>query len=1064
MQGADGPFDDSDEPFAVRYYTIYWRVYDLKELRPLNELSVVDSSGWSTSGVSTVEGPIPHDYRWGYWNTVWYRRFYNDAPVVNWNPETGGRAVWTQEVFMTRSEVEPDYRVLANFAYDFATKNFTTYAWLERGGVIQSAPTKCVITVYDASGAQIKELINTRPKGNGVFVTIWDASDLAPRELYFAKVEIEFAGLFYSSGVTFNLQVTAGEAAIADIVGRAESNILAGISGVSNEVAGVGEAVRGLQRDMTNLTALSEQSTNLLQALGALTNTLAFLSNEMVSVVGPAITNVDALVSQISEDAESGLARILTRPTTVESNATLSVLFKTRRGFGNNAVTLTVTPGGLTTPMAELVGGIYQADLTANWPLGAYTIACTDPAGNSDRIIVDVVARGALADVPVALSTITGQLHSIQVTLYAMTNVNWNAISNVAADVAAITQALYAVDWDALTNFSAAIGDLPADVAALTNRLLGVNWSALTNVAQDMAVITQALGNVNWQDILDIHRGVTSLTNLIASGSFPTNLLPTITNAIGGVSTNVEWMARQFQQVNWASLTNVADSLNAMTSTFARVNWEALTNVAVNVGAVTQAIGQVNWGALTNVSAQMTAITSAIYSVNWAALTNVSYDMATITNALGGMSWSEMRDTIASLSNRLAEVNWPSLTNVAADVGTITSALARIDWNSLSNVQATVGQVTSAIYSVNWGALTNVAGDLATVTNALGGMSWSEMRDTIAGLSNRLAQVNWASLTNVSADIGRITNVIANLNVGALTNLARDVNAITTALYAVQWGDLTNAAASVAGVSSGVAALTNRLLQVDWQAITNVSREMTIITNALGNMRWSDVLNIANNVTALRTDLSQVDWTALVNLPATDLGALAATVAQQVELKVGSPDDAPGAKSIFGQLAALERGLAAVGGEASQAAKKAQSARSEAGAATKGVKDLKQEVGEGNVEGIRRTIEQIREALTAAQKEIQDIPELIGPQRAQAQMQQMAEAIEKLAASKGFQYLVGLEELPAPGAGGAGLDTETVGKFNKNFQEIQSSMQFMQKLLDEMRYEPVVEESLIGAP
>jgi hypothetical protein len=39
-----------------------------------------------------------------------------------------------------------------------------------------------------------------------------------------------------------------------------------------------------------------------------------------------------------------------------------------------------------------------------------------------------------------------------------------------------------------------------------------------------------------------------------------------------------------------------------------------------------------------------------------------------------------------------------------------------------------------------------------------------------------------------------------------------------------------------------------------------------------------------------------------------------------------------------------------------------------------------------------------------------------------------------------------------------------MGALNRNMQEMKDSIQFMQKLVDEMRYEPVITESLVGVP
>ena len=74
---------------------------------------------------------------------------------------------------------------------------------------------------------------------------------------------------------------------------------------------------------------------------------------------------------------------------------------------------------------------------------------------------------------------------------------------------------------------------------------------------------------------------------------------------------------------------------------------------------------------------------------------------------------------------------------------------------------------------------------------------------------------------------------------------------------------------------------------------------------------------------------------------------------------------------------------------------------------------------------------------------------------------QVSGTIEELAASDGWPSLLSLK-LPEPGEAEPGVDLATLGKLAQDIEQMQGSMDFMQKLLDEMRYEPVIQESLIG--
>ncbi|MDA0578356.1 MAG: hypothetical protein O3B24_09690, partial [Verrucomicrobia bacterium] len=47
-------------------------------------------------------------------------------------------------------------------------------------------------------------------------------------------------------------------------------------------------------------------------------------------------------------------------------------------------------------------------------------------------------------------------------------------------------------------------------------------------------------------------------------------------------------------------------------------------------------------------------------------------------------------------------------------------------------------------------------------------------------------------------------------------------------------------------------------------------------------------------------------------------------------------------------------------------------------------------------------------------------------------------------------------------AAGGGMDKEDAKDLNLKIQELRDGMAFLKQLMDEMRYEPVVQESLLG--
>ena len=73
----------------------------------------------------------------------------------------------------------------------------------------------------------------------------------------------------------------------------------------------------------------------------------------------------------------------------------------------------------------------------------------------------------------------------------------------------------------------------------------------------------------------------------------------------------------------------------------------------------------------------------------------------------------------------------------------------------------------------------------------------------------------------------------------------------------------------------------------------------------------------------------------------------------------------------------------------------------------------------------------------------------------------MADAVNQLAKSKGFDNLLNFEGKGAAEAGG-GMDAALARDLDQKIQEVRAGMEFIKQLMDEMRYEPVVEPSFIG--
>jgi hypothetical protein len=178
---------------------------------------------------------------------------------------------------------------------------------------------------------------------------------------------------------------------------------------------------------------------------------------------------------------------------------------------------------------------------------------------------------------------------------------------------------------------------------------------------------------------------------------------------------------------------------------------------------------------------------------------------------------------------------------------------------------------------------------------------------------------------------------------------------------------------------------------------------------------------------------------------------------------MGDLGDSGTAGTLFGRINDINSQLGSVGVDAKNAALRSQSAKSRASAAVSGIQQLQGDIDEGDPAGALRTIREVQALLKEAKNEIDLIPKDEATSTIYTAVRGMADSIEQLAATKGFDFLLNWEPEPEDdGTGAGGIDPDLAKKLNENVQEVRSGMEFMQKLLDEMRFEPVVQETLLA--
>jgi hypothetical protein len=265
----------------------------------------------------------------------------------------------------------------------------------------------------------VRELESDVVLADGYFRIIWNdvavgeddppvAGKLRKGETYLARVEIVFNGVSFTAAVTYTLSLAPEYEQISmlsDQISKFEHGITNQVQDLTDVSTNFyANAMRRLNTITGQVASVETGVSNLVTEIGDFSNTvvrpLALLTNQMLEVIAPSMSNVLATVSNISRNTSADQARILNRPTTVEMGSTNTILYKTTPNveFGRVTVTAEGTGDGtgIEYTMTETTPGVgvYAYDMIADWGTGSYTITCKDPNA-SDSMIIEVVSAGA---------------------------------------------------------------------------------------------------------------------------------------------------------------------------------------------------------------------------------------------------------------------------------------------------------------------------------------------------------------------------------------------------------------------------------------------------------------------------------------------------------------------------------------------------------------------------------------------------------------------------------------------------------------------------------------------
>jgi len=152
----------------------------------------------------------------------------------------------------------------------------------------------------------------------------------------------------------------------------------------------------------------------------------------------------------------------------------------------------------------------------------------------------------------------------------------------------------------------------------------------------------------------------------------------------------------------------------------------------------------------------------------------------------------------------------------------------------------------------------------------------------------------------------------------------------------------------------------------------------------------------------------------------------------------------------------------APGSSASGAAKNAQTAKTAASAVSGSVQALKSDIDKGDLQGALTILGELKESLATTEANVNQIPALVKFTAIQDKLNDTVSAINTLASSKGWPNLLNFGSTQGVGKVEGELDVKAIGEYMKHAEDAQGALLFMQKMMDETRYQPVITEQLRG--
>jgi hypothetical protein len=469
-----------------------------------------------------------------------------------------------------------------------------------------------------------------------------------------------------------------------------------------------------------------------------------------------------------------------------------------------------------------------------------------------------------------------------------------------------------------------------------------------------------------------------------------------------------------------------------------------ITNMVAAVNGMTD---------LTVMGSNVAVLVQNMQGVNLASLGTQMTNLAGVITGIGNLA--TLQDQITNMVAAIAGMQ--DLTVMGSNVATLVQNMQGVSLGALSaqmtNLMSAIAGIGS-LTNVDWSAASNVAGIASALTNIQTTVSQLPvLAGNVTNLQTQIAALQAAVglLTNLSSVAGALTNV----DWGAVAG----VSTLSTAVSNIQ-----NSVANIGAIHTAVNNVAAQFGAVNWAQLAGVPGTLNQFAPALqglGTTAGSDLAAILRGIQELDRQAGQSGTSigdVQSGLRALQLGMDALSRLQE---RLGGAESTQPTDTLYNRLSRLAEGIEKVSGQASDAAKSAMSAKNEAANAAAAIQGLRDAMGRGDETGVSAGLTQLREQMAAVKKAIEDISISKEAAAIEESVRKIASDVGNFAKSLGYKWLTEMKEPPKLGVG-EGLDGKQVENFNAVLLDLRSRLDFLQRMIEELRDKPVVEESLVG--